>query len=100
MLGFVSCTDYLDKAPQSDIAEGDAYKNYRNFQGFVEELYRAIPLITASEMHNCWNIGEDEMWELNETRLFAYHVDQGNYWAWESAFYGMFRPGGNTTGDR
>lgn len=96
----VSCTDYLDKAPQSTINEGDAYKNYRNFQGFVEELYNAIPLLSASEMHNSWNIGEDEMWELNETRLFAYHVDQGNYWAWESAYYCVFRTGGNATGDR
>lgn len=32
-----SCTDYLDKAPKSDIDETEPYKNFRNFQGFIEE---------------------------------------------------------------
>ena len=32
ILGFASCTDYLDKSPNSDIKETDPYKNFKNFQ--------------------------------------------------------------------
>ena len=74
-----SCTDYLDKAPGSDIDENEPYKNFRNFQGFVEELYGGIPCITGTEYHNSWNHGEDEYWEPSDTRPLAYHIDQGNY---------------------
>ena len=34
-----SCTDYLDKAPESDVTPENAFKDFHNFQGFVEELY-------------------------------------------------------------
>lgn len=74
-----SCTDYLDKAPGSDIDENEPYKNFRNFQGFVEELYGGIPCITGTDYHNSWNHGEDEYWEPSDTRPLAYHIDQGNY---------------------
>lgn len=43
-LGATSCTDYLDKSEESDIAETEPYKNFTNFQGFVEVLYSNIPL--------------------------------------------------------
>ncbi|NDV81614.1 RagB/SusD family nutrient uptake outer membrane protein [Bacteroides sp. 51] len=90
-----ACTDYLDKAPQSDIDPDDAYKNFTNFQGFVEHLYNHIPLITAEDYHNNWNYGEDEYWEPTEQRLAANQFDQGNYWAWETAAYSWFKTGGN-----
>ena len=48
MLGATSCTDYLDKSPYSDIEENDPYKNFKNFQGFTEELYN-LSLIHISE---------------------------------------------------
>ena len=35
-LGTVSCSDYLDKAPEAAIAPTEPYKNYTNFQGFIE----------------------------------------------------------------
>ena len=38
-----SCTDYLDKAPESDVTPENAFKDFHNFQGFVEELYACIP---------------------------------------------------------
>jgi len=57
-----SCKSYLDESPLSTISSTDAYKNFTNFQGFTEELYNAIPLITASDYHNSWNWGEDEIW--------------------------------------
>ncbi|MDP4208826.1 MAG: RagB/SusD family nutrient uptake outer membrane protein [Bacteroidota bacterium] len=103
--GFNSCTDYLDKSPLSDISPTDAYKNFTNFQGFTEELYNCIPLVTAIGSHNNWNFGEEELWELGESRLFAYNVDQGDYRAWNNAIFGSwFKNGGvpssNTRGDK
>ena len=47
-----SCTDYLDKAPASDINPTDAYTNFRSFQGFTEELYNCVPVITGNTSHN------------------------------------------------
>lgn len=38
-----SCEDYLDKSPESTVSEEDAFKNFRNFQGFIEEIYNCIP---------------------------------------------------------
>lgn len=91
-----SCTDYLDKAPNSDITPTDPFKNYTNFQGFIEEMYNCIPLISAGNYHCCWNFGEEELWQ-NDERIFANSVDQGNYWAWcdPAVYYGYLGTGTN-----
>ncbi|RZF59298.1 RagB/SusD family nutrient uptake outer membrane protein [Sphingobacterium corticibacterium] len=97
--GIVSCKKYLDKAPNSDIETAEVFKNFRNFQGFTEELYNCIPLVSASEYHNNWNFGEDEYWEIGETRLMANAVDQGDYWGWNTRYYSWFKTGGNPQTD-
>lgn len=74
-----ACSDYLDKAPGSDIDETEPYKNFRNFQGFVEELYAAIPKAIANDYHCSWNLGEDEYWEPSDNRPMARYIDNGNY---------------------
>ncbi|MCM1050452.1 MAG: RagB/SusD family nutrient uptake outer membrane protein [Paenibacillus sp.] len=91
-----SCTDYLDKAPGSDIDESEPYKNFRNFQGFVEELYGGLPCISANDYHNSWNLGEDEYWEPSDLRPLANHIDQGDYRVIVTSgqyFYGFPRNG-------
>ena len=97
-----SCKDYLDKSPLSDISEEDPYKNYTNFQGFTEELYNCIPMLTQCDYHSCWNFGEDVYWQPSETRVFTYAVDQGNYWGWNDCYYSFFHTGapGTTGTDR
>lgn len=98
ILGITSCKKYLDKSPLADIDETQAFESYRNFQGFVEELYNCVPLVTAIGSHNNWNFGEDELWEMGDNRLFAYNVDHGDYWAWNTAIFGSwFKTGGNPT---
>lgn len=82
--GLTSCTDYLDKAPNSDIGWEEPYKNFKNFQGFTEELYNCIPLVSAHAYHNSFNLGEDVYWAPDITYPLAYCFDQGNYWAWSS----------------
>lgn len=95
IVGMTSCTDYLNKAPESDYAENDPYKNFTNFQGFTEELYNCIPIVSNSEYHTCFNYGEDEYWEPQETRLQARNVDNGDFWGWTTAYYGYPRSGGS-----
>lgn len=94
--GISGCSEYLEKEPLSDIEENDPYKNFRNFQGFVEELYSCIPLMEGGQMHNCWNFGEDEYWEPNEDRLLSNHIDRGDYWGWNNLLYSNFHAGSNT----
>mgnify|MGYP004445349057 FL=1 len=43
VVSFTSCKSYLDKAPDSNVAENEAFKNFKNFQGYVEEIYNCIP---------------------------------------------------------
>ncbi|PWG81311.1 RagB/SusD family nutrient uptake outer membrane protein [Pararcticibacter amylolyticus] len=89
-----SCKKYLDRSPLADIAETDPYKNFRNFQGFTEELYNCIPMLSGNEYHSSWNLGEEEFWQVGETRVIAYAIDQGDYRAWESAYYNFFKADG------
>ena len=32
-----SCTDWLEKDPEAIVAEDEAFKNYRNFQGYIRK---------------------------------------------------------------
>lgn len=97
LLGMSSCTDYLDKSPLSDISSDDAYKNFKNFQGFTEELYNCIPLVSSHGYHNSFNYGEDVFWETDVTYPFSYRIDQGDYWSWNSEGTGWFLSGGNSS---
>ena len=42
-LSAVSCESYLDKEPDSTVSGETAFVNFRNFQGFIEEIYNCIP---------------------------------------------------------
>jgi hypothetical protein len=90
-----SCKKYLERSPLADIQPTDPYKNFRNFQGFTEELYNCIPLLSSNLAHNSFNLGEDEFWEVGETRLLSYQIDQGNYTAWTSTYYNFLGTGGD-----
>ena len=81
---FTSCTDYLDKAPESDISEDEAFKNFKNFQGFVEEMYFCLPNFTTCYWNNSFNWGEDEFTGINETYMMCDKVDKGDFWGWQS----------------
>ena len=95
-----SCKDYLDKEEKSDIPPTQPYQNFRNFQGFVEELYTAMPIMTAHQYHGAWNFGEDDYWEPQESRQLPNAIDQGNYWAWDDAFYSYLKSNKNADGSK
>ena len=61
MLGATACSDYLDKSEESDISATEPYKNFTNFQGFVELLYNNIPLFDKGYWSNSFNWGDDEI---------------------------------------
>ena len=86
LIGIASCTSYLDKSPDSNVSPDAAYKNFKNFQGFVEELYNCIP----DKANNYWttscNWGEEEVFNTEGMWHMTNSVDLGNFWAWQYQF--------------
>lgn len=82
---FTSCTDYLDKEPDSNVGENEAFKNFTNFQGFVEEVYNCIPNKESNYWCCTFNWGEDELMNSGggDTHETA-HFDLGDYRYWYS----------------
>ena len=81
--GATSCTDYLDKEPDSDVGADEAFKNFTNFQGFVEEVYNCIPNKESNYWCCTFNWGEDELMNTGggDTHETA-HFDLGDYRYW------------------
>ena len=83
--GFASCTDYLDKTPDSTVNADEAFKNFTNFQGFVEEVYNCIPNKESNYWCCSFNWSEDEILNtgLGDSHETA-HFDLGDYRYWYS----------------
>lgn len=79
MLGMVSCTDYLDKEPESILNETVAFKNFVNFQGYTEELYNLIPDLPKSSGVSDYNWGEDMVLSLSNQNKPSSLIDRGDY---------------------
>ena len=77
-----SCTDWLDRDPESVVAEDEAFKNYRNFQGYIEEIYSLIP--DKEKVNYCagWNMGDDAVHNPEGYAHIDHQVDLGNYRDW------------------
>ena len=91
-MGFTSCTDYLDKEPASDVDEEAAFKNFTNFQGFVELNYNCVPDKESNNWCCTFNWGDDEIMNsggMGDAHL-THSIDLGAYRDW----YGY--PGGQT----
>lgn len=84
LLALVSCEEYLDKSPESIISEDVAFSNFKNFQGYVEEIYNCIPDKEKCYWTNSWNWGEDEVFNLEGNWHMTNQVDLGNFWAWQA----------------
>ncbi len=104
-LGAASCSDYLDKAPEVDLSERDAFTNFRSFQGFTEEIYSCIPDFCKLYWTNSWNWGEDEIMNVGIDYHMTYKVDNGDFWGWQAEHDGwgsgwLDKNGFNPRGDR
>lgn len=89
--GFVSCTDYLDKEPDSDVDLQGAFKDFMNFQGYVEELYSFIPNKVKGDYNMAWNFGDDELFNITgqNQSFLTVKMDVGDFRAWTSPGGGM-----------
>ena len=86
MLGMslVSCEAYLDKEPESTVSEETAFVNFRNFQGFIEEIYNCIPDKEKANWCPSWNWGDEEIFNTSAEGLaqLTTKIDLGDYRAW------------------
>lgn len=82
-LSATSCNDYLDRDPDLDVSETVAFENFKNFQGFVEEMYNCIPEKESCFWCTTFNWGEDEIMNdgAGNTHL-SHQMDLGNYRHW------------------
>ena len=77
-----SCTDWLEKDPEAIVAEDEAFKNYRNFQGYIEEIYNLIPDKEKVNYCTAWNFGDDAVHNTEGYAHMDHQVDLGNYRNW------------------
>jgi starch-binding outer membrane protein, SusD/RagB family len=84
LVAMASCRKYLDRAPEAGISEGEVFLNFRNFQGFVEELYSCLPDMSKSTWNSEWNTGDDILSTTNANYRLNAEFDNGNYWAWRT----------------
>ena len=99
--GFASCTDYLDKSPDSTVSADQAFKNFTNFQGYVEQMYNCIPSKESNAYCTSFNWGEDEIMNtgLGDGHVTA-HFDLGDYRNWYSnAQSFLHRPSSGNPGE-
>ena len=92
-----SCQDYLVKEPDSTVSADDAFANFRNFQGFVEEIYNCIPDKEKCNYCPSWNWGDDEIFNPEADNRMTHQVDLGNFRAWESTGNWLKRDGSSTS---
>ncbi len=78
-VSFTSCTEWLEKDPEAIIPEDEAFKNFRNFQGYIEEIYDMVPNITNANYCSGWNMGDDAVHNIEGYSHIDHQVDLGNY---------------------
>lgn len=92
-----SCQDYLDKEADSTVSENDAFVNFRNFQGYVEEIYNCIPDKEKCNWCPSWNWGDDEIFNPEADGRMTHQVDLGNFRAWQTTGNWLYKNGSSPT---
>ena len=96
-MSLVSCEAYLDKEPESTVSEETAFVNFRNFQGFVEEIYNCIPDKEKCNWCPSWNWGDDEVFNTNANDRMTNQVDLGNFRAWMNTGSWLYKGSSSST---
>ena len=99
-LSLVSCESYLDKEADSTISGETPFVNFRNFQGFVEEIYNCIPDKEKCNWCPSWNWGDDEIFNPEADNRMTHQADLGNFrYIWNNGSGGnwLFKPSNNST---
>ncbi len=71
-----SCEEYLDKAPESTFTDKEVFGDFRSFQGWIEELYNAIPAYGISGGQCRVNYADESL-----ACTGPLPCDLGNYWS-------------------
>ena len=93
----VSCSSYLDKEADSTISGDTPFKNFRNFQGFVEEIYNCIPDKEKCNWCPSWNWGDDEIFNPEADNRMTHQADLGNFRAWTSTGNWLYKSSSSPT---
>ena len=83
-VNLTSCQDYLDKEPDSTVSSEEAFKDFMNFQGFIEEIYNCIPDKERCNYCTSWNWGDDEIFNTEGDAHMTHQIDLGNFRAWQT----------------
>lgn len=90
-----SCEEYLDKAPETTITSEDAFKNFRSFQGYIEEIYNCIPDKEKCNWCPSWNWGDDEIFNPEADDRMTHQADLGNFKAWQETGNWLYKSNSN-----
>ena len=93
----VSCSSYLDKEADSTISGETPFVNFRNFQGFVEEIYNCIPDKEKCNWCPSWNWGDDEIFNPEADNRMTHQADLGNFRAWTSTGNWLYKSSSSPT---
>ncbi|MBB3188126.1 RagB/SusD family nutrient uptake outer membrane protein [Microbacter margulisiae] len=85
MFGFTSCTSYLDRTPDSVVSSTDAFVNFTNFQGYVEQIYALVPDYTAVTWADNWMMGDEAINSVGGAWVDD-KFDEGDYWGWQEGW--------------
>ena len=96
-VSLVSCEDYLDKEADSNVSEEEAFRNFTNFQGFIEEMYNCIPDKMKCNWCPSWNWGDDEIFNPAADNKMTNQVDLGNFRAWSTTGNWLYKSGSDPT---
>ena len=84
-----SCKKYLDVAPQAAITDEEVFGTFARYQGYVEDLYQAIPAMERSRYNVAnWNFSNDVY--NAQAQSFSHFFEIGDYWKWTNDNYGFF----------
>lgn len=84
-----SCEKYLDMAPEVEITDAEVFSTFARYQGFVEDMYQAIPDYTRSR-YNLTNFNWSNDVVHPQGQAANYHFERGNYWNWTNNNYNHF----------
>lgn len=93
----VSCKDYLDREPNTTVSETDAFKNFTNYQGFVELIINCIPDKEKCNWCPSWNWGDDEIFNPEADDRMTHQADLGNFRAWSQTGNWLYKDNSNPT---
>ena len=86
-----SCEDYLEKTPASDISEEQVFGNYRNFQGYLDELYGTGLIRYIGQCFTASMDFGDDVYN-NKTFPVSFSIPSGDYmWIYRNTSHNPFR---------